>query len=795
MTALVVLPRQLVVDGSGDPRSGAKLYTYDAGTTTARTSYTTAALSTPHANPVVAVSTGLFPAIYVDPAGGDYKLVLKDSADVTIWTEDNIKAAVFEYDITAAESGVTVVSTQYPPGDVRRYGMTGSGDETSELLNAIEACAEGGYTLKGEPGKTYTLTGSSAIDISGVLNVDMRGCTIDASAMTATIVFYAEGTKTLAESGVTFANGADTIDVTGSGVTFARGNTILITSIEAHPNPARAEYFKGTRTYVDSQSGNNLRVYPPIDHAYTATAYVWKVTPNVIDWRGGTLLCNAAVDVCGLEFDFCEVTSDVEVKYASQAGIRFQNSRARYTGKMDYCYLTSSGTSYCVVVADLSDVDLVGCELVGARHAAALGGGTWLQTASGGSSGAAAYPGSLRINGGIYGSSLDDPSQEIGGIDCHGIGKRLLVSGATIYGGLQLAAIESCIVDSCNIHHRNYKIVGIADSESASWGHIQLTNNHCYFDGAFAPGATPAASPAFINAGSDQLGKRLTVRGNTFHADSATINATASLGLIRGFGYMDISNNKFSLTKSGVSIEVTMEVWVTNHLLMEGNRFENMTVYLRPIGLGTAVVEARGNISEGAGLSGLMWLANSLDATAYFREMHFESNLARNCYNCGIQGRSSIVKRLYLIDNRAIDCNVSGNATDYTASGIGIQKIDNNDILKVLVAQGNIAITDADAANAHKYGLYFSVSATLGTDVAVQNNISVGHSTAAMIDPASAGSVTILRNNGNSLQTLQAYTTGAHSTLRDFTGTSTAAHALQLLESVVDDLQDQGLLS
>jgi len=38
------------------------------------------------------------------------------------------------------------------------------------------------------------------------------------------------------------------------------------------------------------------------------------------------------------------------------------------------------------------------------------------------------------------------------------------------------------------------------------------------------------------------------------------------------------------------------------------------------------------------------------------------------------------------------------------------------------------------------------------------------------------------------------YTTGAHGTLRDFTGTTTAAHALQLLETLVDDLKSAGTL-
>jgi len=42
--------------------------------------------------------------------------------------------------------------------------------------------------------------------------------------------------------------------------------------------------------------------------------------------------------------------------------------------------------------------------------------------------------------------------------------------------------------------------------------------------------------------------------------------------------------------------------------------------------------------------------------------------------------------------------------------------------------------------------------------------------------------------------TTSTWTRGAHSLLRDFTGTTTAAHALQLLESLVDDLIENGTL-
>lgn len=716
----------------------------------------------------------------------------------TTMTQAVIGNLLFPQTTAEISAGVTPTDFAHPPGDVRRYGMIGTGDETTKLVNAIAACVAGGYTLIFEPGKTYTVTGSSAINLNGVRAIDMRGATIDASAVTATIVFSVTGTKVAFKTGVTFAAGAGIIDVTGSGQTFARGDTILITSLEAHPNPARPEYFKGTRTYVDSQSGNDLRVFPQIDFAYTSS-HVWKVTPNRVRWLGGTIIGNATVDQAGVVFELCDAdVNGLEIRYCAQAGIRIQDSYAIGTGlKGRYNYLGSSGTSYCVAVSDLSEVNLVGCELIGARHAATIGGGTWLQTESGGVSGAAAYPGSLRITGGIYTSSRSgisfpsDPSLEIGAIDCHGIAKQLIVKGASIYGGLQLAAIESCIVQGNTIYHRNYRIVGVADSLSASWGHIQLLDNDCIYIGAFGPSETPAATPSFINAGSSELGKRLTVRGNRFRAEQCTINATASLGLIRGFDHIDFEDNTIEVAISATNIGVTLEIWGTKHTRINGNSLRNCFILTRPIGQ-VGVLEMNRNTTEGSGLDGLGWTANSIDTTAFFREIHARDNLARNCFQSGIRGRSKEVKRLYLLNNTAINCNVGNSVTASISAGIGVLKIADTDLLELIVAKGNVAVSDANAAFAHTRGFSCFVSATLGTNVILQDNISFGHTTEAMNPPTGWGAVTILREEGNSRQTLQTYTTGAHATLRDFTGTTTAAQALQLLESLVDDLKAQG---
>src|SRR5690349_20190299 len=88
---LLYLPRQFHVASDGQPYSAAKLYTYRATTTTPLDVYTTSALNVAHANPVEADANGVFPAIYVNPASGyDLKVILTTSADVEIYTEDNI---------------------------------------------------------------------------------------------------------------------------------------------------------------------------------------------------------------------------------------------------------------------------------------------------------------------------------------------------------------------------------------------------------------------------------------------------------------------------------------------------------------------------------------------------------------------------------------------------------------------------------------------------------------------------------------------------------------------------------
>lgn len=87
---LTPTPYQTVLDADGVSVSGALIYTYTGGTTTAASTYTTSALSVANANPIVADSAGRYVAYL--PAGSNMKFVFKTAAGATIREQDNILA-------------------------------------------------------------------------------------------------------------------------------------------------------------------------------------------------------------------------------------------------------------------------------------------------------------------------------------------------------------------------------------------------------------------------------------------------------------------------------------------------------------------------------------------------------------------------------------------------------------------------------------------------------------------------------------------------------------------------------
>lgn len=134
-------------DNNGNPLSGGKLYTYEAGTTTPEPTYTSSSGGTAHTNPIVLDSAGRVPGgseVWLT-TGQSYKLVLKTSADVQLWSADNV-------------SGINDFSSLQPivynsDGDGTTVAFTLASAPTNE--NTTQVYVNGLYQQK----NTYSVSG------------------------------------------------------------------------------------------------------------------------------------------------------------------------------------------------------------------------------------------------------------------------------------------------------------------------------------------------------------------------------------------------------------------------------------------------------------------------------------------------------------------------------------------------------------------------------------------------------------------------------------------------------------
>lgn len=142
-------------DSNGDPLSGGKLYTYEAGTSTPLATYTDQGGGTANANPVVLDSNGEAD-IWID-LSLNYKFVLKDSDDVTQWTVDDVSGpesvatalAAIESPSTNTISGTDI---DWSLGQVFTKSISGnttftfSGATVSKSI-IVEVISSGSYTV------------------------------------------------------------------------------------------------------------------------------------------------------------------------------------------------------------------------------------------------------------------------------------------------------------------------------------------------------------------------------------------------------------------------------------------------------------------------------------------------------------------------------------------------------------------------------------------------------------------------------------------------------------------------
>ena len=214
MTKALTPTPKFTVYNNGIPANGAKVYVYAAGTTTPADSYSDEA-GTPNTNPVICDSRGECD-VWLTP-GTSYKFVVKDSADVTIYTVD---------DISGGSGG-------------------GGGLFTSLTVTGDVTVSGGSVTFTIDTGETFTVTGAG----STIFQTDV----------------VMDGNST------TFINGA-TIDLPDSTVTFNDLDSSLQTLINAGLSAGGATAVVGFR-------GKNDATFPDNIYEFTECSIVILVDP------------------------------------------------------------------------------------------------------------------------------------------------------------------------------------------------------------------------------------------------------------------------------------------------------------------------------------------------------------------------------------------------------------------------------------------------------------------------------------------------------------------------------------
>jgi hypothetical protein len=179
-------------DNAGLPAAGYHLWTYAAGGTVPKATYSDAAGTVPNTNPVVLDTTG---SAVIRLGSGAYNLVLKDPTDTTtIKNADNYQSYLTSADIgttifptTTAEAG-TVTNNLYPYGNALRYGIVpNSSGAAAANTTALKALVSYGLHNTGWTGNLVfpNTTGadvyyfSNYIDFRPGIDVDLNWSTLN----------------------------------------------------------------------------------------------------------------------------------------------------------------------------------------------------------------------------------------------------------------------------------------------------------------------------------------------------------------------------------------------------------------------------------------------------------------------------------------------------------------------------------------------------------------------------------------------------------------------------------------
>lgn len=340
MATISPLPVLRATDSNNDPISGAKLYTYEAGTTTPKTTYVDRDETTAHTNPIVFNAAGYSSSNGTNIApvwlgDGAYTYVLKDASDVEIWTIPNIAgsaSAAFGASVVETASNLNITS-------VYKQGLIiGTANLTLTLLSA-SAAGEGFYiSLKANGGDVVIdPDGSETVDGASTITVtDGQSAIIITDGVEWYTLFQTISFKATTSSGIIIQNDAgNTVATFGASSSLNTAFAGAVSSIGSFDIAGQASGPATISLAEDTDNGTNkVTVTAPASLAADATVTLPSETCTlaiVTPWVAYTPTFTGFGTVTDIEFFSRRNGSSLEVmgkftpgtKTATEARISF----------------------------------------------------------------------------------------------------------------------------------------------------------------------------------------------------------------------------------------------------------------------------------------------------------------------------------------------------------------------------------------------------------------------------------------------------------------------------------------
>lgn len=453
MSQLFTAPYMTILDGNGTPINGAKAYFYLTGTTTPEDVFTSEALTTPHANPVIADSAGRLPAIFLSP-DKIYRCDIKSASDTLIKSIDPIN-----YDIAgqlAASSGSSLVGfLQQGTGAVARtvegklqdalcvkdFGAVADGLTNDSAAFAAARTAAAGRRIYA-PAGTYKLSTaltssediilegdgpSTILDFSGTVTGGNYG--IEAIG-TATQIEELSGTQNVGSTSVTFV----------SAPSLSIGDVFVIFNPTASSwSGFRAEYCAGEWCEVESISGSTVTLKNPLYDTYAAAAVdVYKITGPKVVLRNFAIKGTTLLGLIKATYCTNVVIENVTATHANDSILYLDRCFNASVLNPNFNNVGDGGDDYAIAIGNSQHIRVIGGYAYARRHA----------VTHGGTSGICTVP--VRDSRQIGMVMKNDPSTGVTTFDYHGNVEDCSATDCTIYGAAGLAGKNVTLVN-CSI--------------------------------------------------------------------------------------------------------------------------------------------------------------------------------------------------------------------------------------------------------------------------------------------------------------------------------------------------------